>query len=80
VATSWEDIYREQTHTGFWKLKIEDDRAMKWQLDVDAFVSDVLLRMRTIEDKITRDLVVVRLREMGYTITEPEGADDGNSR
>lgn len=73
MASNFDDLYREQVNTGFWTIRDTiEGGMMEWQLDLDGFVSDVLLRMRTIEEKITRDLVVARLREMGYTVIEPK--------
>jgi hypothetical protein len=61
---------------GYWDFKVAGD-TYQWSLDTSRFLRDVMLRMRTIEEKVTRKLVVEKLRELGYTVIEPEESDHG---
>jgi hypothetical protein len=60
------------SRVGFWELKLLEDEDVRWQLDIDAFVTNIRNQMHVVEEKITRELVVDKLRELGYTVTEPE--------
>jgi hypothetical protein len=68
-----ESPYDESKHSrvGYWDLKVGVD-TMKWQLDIDSFLKDIRNRMWQVEEKITRKLIVEKLRELGYTVIEPE--------
>jgi hypothetical protein len=43
-----------------------------FQLNMGKFVAEAVEKMRNLEDKLTKDLVIQELRNQGYTIEEPK--------
>ena len=60
------------SRVGYWDFNIGGDAPNSYTLDIESFVAETVRRMASIEEKITRKLVVDKLRELGYTVIEPE--------
>lgn len=55
-------------YAGNWKWNTSgDDTAVALTLDIGGLIH----KMTAVEEKVTRQLVIAKLRELGYTVIEP---------